>query len=146
MIDLCGGRLKVGNEILSLVLLLDTSENHLGSRNVLLRSQKVLEESILVPGDSLLHVGIGISVSLSLTSLAAKESVKVRSLLVGLTSSTHVALSTLSLENLSTLSNVTHFDYIFGLFSELKVIISTILTRRIFAIKCDCCPGASFRG
>ena len=39
---------------------------------------KVLEESLLVPGDTLVHVGSRVAEAGSLTSLAAENAVKVR--------------------------------------------------------------------
>ena len=39
---------------------------------------KVLEESLLVPGDTLVHVGSRVAEAGGLTSLAAEDAVKVR--------------------------------------------------------------------
>lgn len=87
---------------------------------------KVLEESVLGPGDTLVQVSSGVAETLGLTGLAAKDTVQVgtdcgvRKLLeaqltlVGATSLSGVALSATSLEQVSTLLSVafreTHGD------------------------------------
>lgn len=101
--------LEVSDQVVSLGFLLQTSEDHLGARDVLLGVLQVLEQGILVPGDTLADVGSRVREARSLTSLAAEQTVEVRTLLVSSTSLDGVALSTLGLEDLSTLSDVSHF-------------------------------------
>ena len=48
------------DQVIAVLLLLKSTEGHLGARDVLLWVLEVLEESIGVPGDSLLLVGIGV--------------------------------------------------------------------------------------
>lgn len=50
-----GGLLEVSNEISSLLTLLDSGEDHLGSGDVLLGVDEVLEEVLLAPDDSYIH-------------------------------------------------------------------------------------------
>ena len=50
--NLSGGFLKVGNEVLAVLLLLKTSENHLSAGDHLLRVDEVLHERLLVPFDT----------------------------------------------------------------------------------------------
>lgn len=143
--------LQVGNNVGTVLWLLETSEGHLGARNILLGVFKVLKEApvsslstgtcentltyvkhaLFVPEDTLVLVGIGVRVTSSLTRLAAKDTVEVRTDLVGTTlyntmsvrfplshmtdnSGTYsfdgVALGTASLEELGTSSSVTFRD------------------------------------
>jgi hypothetical protein len=64
-------------------------------------------ESVLVPGDGLLLVGIGVCVAFNSTSLTSEKAVQVGTDLVSLTSSESVALSTSGLEEPGTLLCVT---------------------------------------
>ena len=74
--------------------LLEATEGHLGARNVLLGVLEVLEESVLVPVDTLLLVGVGVGEALDLTGLTAEQTVKVGPNLVGLALTEGVALGT----------------------------------------------------
>lgn len=65
-------------------------------------------QSVLVPGDGLLLVGIGILEASDGTSLAAEQTVKVRSDLVSLALLEGVALGASGLEEVGTLLNVTY--------------------------------------
>jgi hypothetical protein len=101
---LCGLVLKVGDEVVAVLGLLQATEGHLGTGNVLLgvlevlelnksqqmlccaiqacmqtRSRKETYKSVVTPGDALALVGVGVSVSRDLTGLSAPESVKVGS-------------------------------------------------------------------
>lgn len=58
---------------------------------------------VLIPGDSLLLVGIGVWVALNGTSLTSEKTVEVRTDLVSLTLTESVALSTSGLEEVGTL-------------------------------------------
>lgn len=55
-------------------------------------------QSVLVPGDTGLLVGVGVGVAVGLTSLTAKETAQVGADLVGTTSLDSVALSAASLK------------------------------------------------
>lgn len=58
-----GWQLVVGNlrdQVVAVLLLLESTEGHLGARDVLLWVLEVLEQSVGVPGNSLLLVGIGV--------------------------------------------------------------------------------------
>jgi hypothetical protein len=77
------GLLHVGDNIVALLGLLETSESHLGTGNVLLGVLEVVEEGLLSPGDVLLDVGLGVGETGSLAGLAAKDAVQVRADLVG---------------------------------------------------------------
>lgn len=103
--------LKVGNKVVSVLRLLKTTEGHLGTGNVLLGVLKVLEHGLLVPQDTLLLVGLSVSVTSSLTRESAENTVEVRTDLVGTTSLGSVALKTSSLEKVSTLLSVTWRKY-----------------------------------
>ena len=74
--------LQESNEVLSLVLLLDASKNHLGARDKLLGVLQVVKQSLLGPGHSTVLVGISVIEALSLARLAAVQTVEVRALLV----------------------------------------------------------------
>lgn len=101
------GKNNIRNEVLPVLLLLETTKRHLGARNVLLGVLEVREEGVLVPGDALLLVGIGVGVALDGASLAAEKTVQSRSNLVAAVLLDSVALSTTALEHLDTLGNVT---------------------------------------
>merc|ERR1719430_964391 len=89
-----GGGLEVGNKIAPVLLLLEASEDHLGAGDVLLGVGEIDVQGVLVPGDALVNVGLGVGEASSLTSLSAPSSVKVRSLLVFPTSLHSVTLGT----------------------------------------------------
>ena len=74
--------LQESNEVLSLVLLLDASENHLGARDELLGVLQVVKQSLLGPGHSTVLVGISVIEALCPTRLTAVQSIEVRALLV----------------------------------------------------------------
>jgi hypothetical protein len=94
------------NEVVPVLLLLETTEGHLGTRNVLLGVLKVGKQGVLLPGDALLLVGVGVGEALNGTSLATKETVQVRADLVGTALLDSVALSTAGLEEAGTLLDV----------------------------------------
>lgn len=48
------------DQVVAVLLLLESTEGHLGARDVLLWVLEVLEQGVGVPGDSLLLVGIGV--------------------------------------------------------------------------------------
>jgi len=49
-----------GDQVVTVLGLLETTESHLGSGNVLLGVLEVLEQSVVVPLDALLLVGVGV--------------------------------------------------------------------------------------
>jgi hypothetical protein len=49
-----------GDQVVTVLGLLETTESHLGSGNVLLGVLEVLEESVVVPLNALLLVGVGV--------------------------------------------------------------------------------------
>lgn len=65
-----------------------------------------LEEGLAVPGNALVDVGGGVGEAVSLSRLAAEDTVKVGADLVGATSLGGVALSATGLEDAGTLANV----------------------------------------
>ena len=87
--------------------LLEATEGHLGARNVLLGVLEVLEESVLVPVDGALLVGVGVGEAGDLARLAAEETVKLRANLVALALLEGVALCATGLEETSALLGVT---------------------------------------
>jgi len=105
----------VSDQVIAVLLLLETTERHLGAGNVLLGVLEVLKERGLVPDDALLLVGVGVLEALDLAGLAAKETVKVRADLVVAALLDSVALSTAGLEEVRTLGIITilerHFDW-----------------------------------
>lgn len=87
--------------------LLEATEGHLGTRNVLLGVLEVLEESVLVPVDGALLVGVGVRETGDLARLAAEETVELRTNLVALALLEGVALCATGLEETSALLGVT---------------------------------------
>jgi hypothetical protein len=100
--------LNLRDEVIAILLLLQATKGHLGAGNVLLGVLKVLKQGLLVPGDTLVLVGIGEGVASSGTRLAAEETVQVGSDLVAAVGLDGVALSTTGLEEVGTLLNVTY--------------------------------------
>lgn len=84
------GLLEVGDEVEALLLLLEAREDHLGAGDVLLRVLEVHVEGLLVPGDALLGVGLGVGVAGGLAGLATEHSAEVGSLLVALALQVHI--------------------------------------------------------
>ena len=80
---------------------------HLGSGNVLLGVLEVGKQSVFLPGDALLLVGVGVGEALNGTSLAAEETVQIGTDLVGTALLDSVALSAAGLEEVGTLLGVT---------------------------------------
>ena len=87
--------------------LLEATEGHLGARNVLLGVLEVLEESVLVPVDGALLVGVGVRETGDLARLATEETVELRANLVALALLEGVALCATGLEETSALLGVT---------------------------------------
>jgi hypothetical protein len=85
---LCGGLLQVGDQIISVLVLLETAKCHLCAGDVLLGIFKVREKGSLVPArsaysmrlvlpcDPLLFVGVGILKALYLPSLTSEQSMQ----------------------------------------------------------------------
>lgn len=97
---------EVSNEILAVLLLLQATESHLGSGDVLLGVLEVSEEGVIVPGDALPLVGVGVGVALDRSGLAAEETVQSRTDLVGTALLDSVALGATGLEEVGTLLSV----------------------------------------
>jgi hypothetical protein len=98
--------LEVGNEVVAVLGLLQATESHLGTGDVLLGVLEVLEESVVVPLNALLLVGIGVGVAINGAGLAAPETVQSRSDLVAAVLLNGVALSTSGLEKVGTLLDI----------------------------------------
>lgn len=101
-LSLLGGFLQVGDQVVSVLGLLQPTESHLGTRNVLLGILKVVRHGLLGPDYTLLLVGVSIREALSLTGLSAKDTVQIRTDLVGTTGLNSVALQASRLEQSST--------------------------------------------
>ena len=97
----------VSNQVRSLLLLLDACKDHLGSRNVLLRVQQILEQVLVRPQDGSILVRFRVRKPITGAGSAANEAPERRALLDVATLLDCVALSTLGLEELCTLLGVT---------------------------------------
>lgn len=95
------------DEVVSVLLLLETTEGHLGAGNVLLGVLEVLEQGVLLPSNTLGLVGVGVRETVDLARLAAEETVQSRADLVALTLLQGVALSATGLEETGTLLGIT---------------------------------------
>jgi len=104
---LCGRALEVGNEIIAILILLETRKGHLRTRNVLFGVFEVLEQSLLVPRHALVDVRGSVREALGLSSLATEHAVKIRANLVWATRLESMALCTASFEETGTLGGVT---------------------------------------
>merc|ERR1719270_109420 len=109
-------RLKEGDEVSSLLLLLDASEHHLRPGDVLLGIYQVLEHVLVRPHDPRVLVGLGECETLAGARGAAHDAPQGWALLCVATLLHGVALSTLGLEELSPLLHVTcrHFHVWLG--------------------------------
>jgi hypothetical protein len=94
------------NQVLPVLLLLQAAKGHLGAGDVLLGVLEVREKGIVVPGDALLLVGIGVRVTLDGAGLAAEQAVQSGANLVTAAGLDGVALSAASLEKTSALLDV----------------------------------------
>lgn len=94
------------NQVIPVLGLLQATKGHLGAGDVLLGVLEVVEEGLVVPGDALLLVGIGVGVTLDGTSLAAPETVQSRADLVAAAGLDGVALRAARLEKVGTLLSV----------------------------------------
>jgi hypothetical protein len=92
--------------------LLEATESHLGAGNVLLGVLEVLKESVLIPVDSALLVGVGVGEALDLARLAAEDTVELRADLVALAGLQGVALCAAGLEEVGSLLVVTCGMYV----------------------------------
>jgi hypothetical protein len=123
---LFGRVLEVGNEVVAVLGLLQATERHLGTGDVLLRVLEVLEKGVVVPLNTLLLVGIGVRVTVDGTGLAAPETVQSRSDLVATVLLNGVALSTSGLEEVGTLLDIAASHCECGLLiKKLKVVVIT---------------------
>jgi hypothetical protein len=104
------GLLEVGNQVVPVLLLLETAEGHLGAGDVLLGVLEVGEEGVVLPGDALLLVGVGVGVAVDGTGLAAEEAVQGRADLVAAVLLDGVALGATGLEEVGTLLSVSCDD------------------------------------
>lgn len=115
------------DQVVPVLVLLQSAESHLCARDVLLGVLKVFEladmlvlcsreecyrqlvtyQSVVAPGDSLLLVGISVCEALDRASLAAEQAMQVGANLVGLSIAEGVALSAPGLEEVGTLLAVT---------------------------------------
>lgn len=94
------------NQVVPVLLLLQATEGHLGAGNVLLGVLKVGEEGVVLPGDALGLVGVGVRVALDGAGLAAEEAVQRGADLVAAVLLDGVALRAARLEEGSTLLSV----------------------------------------
>lgn len=101
---------QVGDQVVSVLWLLQTTKGHLGAWNVLLGVFKVVRHGLLGPGDTLLLVGVSVGEALGLTGLSAENTVQVRTNLVWATLLGGVALKTSGLEEVGTLLLGTLFE------------------------------------
>lgn len=101
---------QVGDQVVSVLWLLQTTKGHLGTWNVLLWVFKVVRHGLFGPDDTLLFVGVGVRETFSLTRLSAENTMQVRTNLVWATLLNGVALQTSCLEKVSTLLLRTLFE------------------------------------
>merc|ERR1719438_558323 len=99
---LFAGRVEVSNQVIPVLLLLEASEHHLGTGDVLLGVGEVDIQGVVSPCDALLNVGLGVGEPGGLCSLPPENTVEVGSLLVLASGFDGVALSTGLSEDLFT--------------------------------------------
>lgn len=111
MAGLFGGLGQVGDKVVSVLWLLQTTKGHLGAWNVLLWVLQVVMHGLFVPFDTLLLVGVGVGVAGGLAGFSAENTVQVRTNLVWAALLDGVALETSGLEEVSTLLLGTLFEF-----------------------------------
>jgi hypothetical protein len=94
---------NIRDEVLPVLLLLHATVGHLGAGDVLLGVLEVLEQGVLLPGDALGLVGVGVLVALDGAGLAAEEAVEGGADLVAAAGLDGVALRAARLEEVGTL-------------------------------------------
>jgi len=94
--------LEEGDQVVPVLVLLETAKRHLGTWNVLLRVLEVLEQCFFAPCDTLLLVCIGVGVTLDLAGLTTEKTVQVGTGLVGTALLEGVALSAPGFEKVGT--------------------------------------------
>merc|ERR1719277_539493 len=99
-----------GNEVRALLLLLDTREDHLGARDVLLWVHQILEHVLVGPNNAGVLVRLGVSKPVIGAGLAAHDAPKRGPLLSVPALLDGVALGTLRFEELRALCLVTLGD------------------------------------
>lgn len=67
---------NIRDEVVPVLVLLEAAERHLCAGNVLLGVLEVFEHGVLVPGDALLLVGVGVGEAVDRARLAAKDAVE----------------------------------------------------------------------
>ena len=97
---------NIRDQIIPFLLLLQTTERHLGAWNILLGVLKILEQGALIPNNALLLVGIGILETCNLTGLTAKEAKEIGADFVSAALLKSMALLATGLEEVCTLSVV----------------------------------------
>merc|ERR1740121_1534711 len=109
-------RLQEGDEVGSLLVLLDAGEDHLRPRDVLLGVDQVLEHVLVRPHNPRVLVGLGVGEALAGAGGAAHDAPQGRALLRVAALLDGVALSALGLEELGPLLHITcwHFHVWLG--------------------------------
>ena len=97
---------NVRDEVVPVLILLETAERHLGAGDELLGVLQVIEEGVLGPGDALLLVGVGVGEAVDGARLAAEEAVERRADLVAAALLEGVALCAAGLEEVGTFLGV----------------------------------------
>lgn len=99
---------NIRNEVVPVLVLLETAKGHLGAGDELLGVLEVVEEGVLVPLDTLLLVGVGVGEALDGAGLAAKKTVESGADLVAAAGLEGVALRAAGLEEVGTLLGITY--------------------------------------
>lgn len=95
------------NQVVPVLALLEAAKGHLGAGDVLLGVLEVLEQRLLLPGDALALVGVGVGVAVDGARLAAEQPVQRGADLVAAAGLDRVALRAARLEEVGTLLGVT---------------------------------------
>lgn len=98
---------NIRDEVVPVLVLLETAKRHLCTGNVLLGVLEVVEHGVLVPGDALLLVGVGVGEAVDRAGLAAENAVERGADLVAAVLLEGVALRAAGLEEVGTLLGVT---------------------------------------
>ena len=131
-----GGFFQVGNQVPTVFFLPQSSKDHLSSWDNLFGFLQVTFQSLLIPDKCLLLVGFTVVVTLGLTSVASKQSVKVGAHLVPAALLHSVTLRARSPENLLSLLDTHDAKYLKKLqtsFYKYFTLLRNIFDFKIFS-------------
>lgn len=119
---LFGGTHQVGDNVVSVLWLLQSTKSHLGTWNVLLWVFQVIVHGLFIPFNALLLVGVGVGVTGSLSRVSTKDTMQIWSNLVRSTFFNGVTLQTSGFKEVSTFLFRTFFEFSWHFLLRFKLL------------------------